>query len=171
MKNCPKCQAPIKDTATFCTNCGTPISQDGYQDTGAQNGMGNAYNSPKAVNSPVVYADPYDHTMEFDNKDISDNKVIAMAPYLLGIFGILIALLAAGNSPYVSFHVRQVIKFEVVSFLMWIAAIVFFWLVLPIIAAAIMSIVFFVIKIICFFQICSGKAKEPAIIRSLGFLK
>ena len=28
-----------------------------------------------------------------------------------------------------------------------------------------------VLKVICFFQICSGKAKEPAIIRSLGFLK
>ena len=170
MKNCPNCQAPMKDTATFCTNCGAQIAPD-HQNAGGQNGSGNPYNSPKASPSPVAYADPYDHTMEFDNQDISNNKVIAMAPYLLGIIGILIALLAAGSSPYVSFHVRQVVKFEVVSFLMWIAAIVFFWLILPILAAAIMSIVFFVIKIICFFQICSGKAKEPAIIRNLGFLK
>ena len=28
-----------------------------------------------------------------------------------------------------------------------------------------------VLKVICFFQICNGKAKEPAIIRGLGFLK
>lgn len=155
MKNCPNCQAPMSDTATFCTNCGTQVAQNA---------------APAQYAAPAY--DPYDHTAEFTSKDISDNKVFAMAPYLLGIFGILIALLAAGNSPYVSFHIRQVIKFEVASFLMWVAAIIFFWLLfLPVIAAAIMSIVFFVIKIICFFQICSGKAKEPAVIRNLGFLK
>lgn len=32
-------------------------------------------------------------------------------------------------------------------------------------------IILLVLRIISFFQICSGKAKEPAIIRSLGFLR
>ena len=48
--------------------------------------------------------------------------------------------------------------------------VLFFTVIVPI-AAAVMFIVFEVIAIICFFQVCQGKAVEPAIIRSLGFLK
>ena len=95
-----------------------------------------------------------------------------MLVYLMGAIGIIIALLAANNSKYVAFHVRQALKFTVVEILMWIAAVVTAWMFfIPVFAAAVMSLVFTVIKIICFFQICSGKAKEPAIIRSLKFLK
>ncbi len=54
---------------------------------------------------------------------------------------------------------------------MAICAVILCWTLIVPIAAAVMYIVFFVIRIICFFQICCGKAKEPVIIRSLGFLK
>ena len=43
-------------------------------------------------------------------------------------------------------------------------------IIVPIVGGVCLAIVL-VLKVICFFQICSGKAKEPAIIRSLGFLK
>ena len=62
--------------------------------------------------------DPYDHTAEFDPKDISDNKVICMLIYLTGAIGIFIALLASSTSQYVAFHVRQALKFLVVYSLM-----------------------------------------------------
>ena len=39
------------------------------------------------------------------------------------------------------------------------------------ITSCILIVVLTVIELICFFQVCSGKAKEPAIIRSLNFLK
>ena len=42
---------------------------------------------------------PADHTAEFAADDISKNKVTAMAAYMLGIIGIVIALLAAPESP------------------------------------------------------------------------
>ena len=61
--------------------------------------------------------DPYDHTSEFTAKDISDNKVIAMLVYLMGTVGIIIALLASKDSPYLSFHVRQALKFTVLEVL------------------------------------------------------
>ena len=51
-----------------------------------------------------------------------------------------------------------------------VAVVLAFTFIVPI-AAAIMYIVFEVIAIICFVQVCQGKAVEPAIIRSLGFLK
>ncbi|MCM1537737.1 MAG: hypothetical protein NC254_05000, partial [bacterium] len=56
----------------------------------------------------------------------------------------------------------------------------FFWLIpmvelvlmgIAAFAAAVCKAIIFVIRIIAFFQIAAGKAKEPAIIRSLKFLK
>jgi len=115
--------------------------------------------------------DPYDHTAEFDPKDVSENKVIAMLLYLLGAVGIVIALLAANSSKYVSFHLRQALKFLVAETLLSLATILLAFTFIVPIAAGVMITVLSVIKIICFFQICKGKAKEPAIIRSLSFLK
>ena len=45
------------------------------------------------------------------------------------------------------------------------------WTVIVPIAAAVVYVILLVLKVIAFFSICSGKAKEPAIIRNLGFLK
>ena len=151
MKICPKCNTQLDDNAIFCSNCG------------AQFGV------PQGQYATVY--DPYDHTAEFDAKDISDNKVISMLVYLMGWIGIVIALLGSHSSPYVSFHVRQALKFCVVEMLMALCTVILAWTFIVPIAFLIMEVVLFVIKIICFFQICSGKAKEPAIIRSLGFLK
>lgn len=167
MKTCPKCHAELADNAMFCTNCGTQLaSSDSNQQPKEPNY--NAYQPPYA-GTPIY--DPYDHTAEFDRKDISDNKVMAMLVYLLGWIGIVIALLGGQSSPYTAFHVRQALKFTVVETLMLICSLLLFITLIVPIACAVMEIVFFVIKIICFFQICSGKAKEPAIIRHLKFLK
>lgn len=162
MKNCNVCGQPMDDNAAFCTKCGTPFAQN-QANPGAQQ---QTYAQPAAA---VV--DPYDHTAEFDPKDISDNKVIAMLVYLLGAIGIIIALLAANQSAYAGFHVRQALKFTVAETLLFIiAGVLAFTIIVPI-AALICICVLEVIKIICFFQICGGKAKEPAIIRSLKFMK
>lgn len=148
MKVCPNCNAQIDDNSVFCSNCGTSMA-NGYQ----------------------ASFDPYNHTAQFDAKDISDNKVFAMLPYLLGTIGIIIALLASSTSQYVRFHIRQALKFTVCSILGGICALVLCWTFIVPIAYVILQLVFFVLKIICFFQICGGKAKEPVIIRDLGFLK
>ena len=91
--------------------------------------------------------DLFDHTADFDAADISDNKVFAMLPYLMSWIGIIITLLAGSASPYASFHVRQALKIQICTALLGI------------------------VNIICFFHVCAGKAKEPAIVRNLGFLK
>lgn len=157
MKYCPKCGAQMEDNALFCPNCGNNAQPNG---------------SP---NQAPVYAapepDPFDHTGEFDAKDISENKVLCMLVYLMGAIGIIYALLAGKDSKCVAFHVRQALKFEVVTILLGIVMALLFWtIIVPIVGGVCLAIVL-VLKVICFFQICSGKAKEPAIIRSLGFLK
>ena len=160
MKICPNCHAQLDDSSVFCTSCGTQF--------GAVPPQQNAV-PPQGAFAPAY--DPYDHTGEFDPKDISDNKVFAMLCYLMDFVGIIIALLATHSSKYTMFHVRQALKIIAVNTLMLICAFVLFWTLLVPLACVIMSVVLRVIKIICFFQVCSGKAKEPAIIRSLGFLR
>lgn len=157
MAYCKNCGARIPDDAGFCGECGAPVS----------GGAG----MPR-------YVDIYDHTADFDSEDISSNKVVAMAAYILGMVGIVIALLAAPGSKYAAFHSRQALKLSITNTLLTFVMVLLSWtLVVPplgIICIAIPSVcsaILWVVRIICFFQVCSGKAKEAPIIRSLGFLK
>ncbi len=148
---CPKCGKEIADGSVFCPECGANLQ-------GAA-----APEAKAAVN--------YDHTAEFDAKDISDNKCYALLLYLTGVVGIIIALLAAKDSEYLKFHTRQVIKYMVVSTILTLcAAILCITIIVPF-AAGVCLIIVFVLKVISFIQVCQGKAIEPAIIRDLGFLK
>ena len=169
MKNCPVCNAPLNDESVFCTQCGAPQQAQqapaGEQAAPAYTAPQNNYNNYAA---PVYAADPYDHTAEMDPKDISDNKVFAMCIYLMGWIGILVALLASKDSEYVKFHIRQALKIEVTNILIVVLAII---PILGWIAMGVCAIILVVLRIIAFFQICGGKAKEPGIIRGLGFLK
>ncbi len=162
MKTCPNCNAQIEDNAAFCTSCGTRFASEPAA----------APEQPAAPAAPAVPAvDPYDHTAEFDAKDISENKVIAMLVYLLGIIGVFIALIVGKSSPYAAFHVRQALKFTVLEAILAICAVVLIWTIVVPAAAGICSMILLVLKVIAFFQICSGKAKEPAIVREFSFLK
>ena len=152
MKICPNCHAQIDENVPFCPNCGAP------------QGTGRPYAAAPAF-------DPTDHTSEFDPRDISENKVVAMLPYLLDILGLIVAAMLAGSSAYVSFHIRQSLKLTVCTSLLGIAALLLAWTIIVPIIAAIASVILFVIRIICFVQICKGQAKEPAIVKNFSFLK
>ena len=186
MAFCTKCGAQVPDGSTFCTACGAtlaaaapapaPVPQQAapapapqpqaQQQNNFQQNMQQQYQ--QFQQAQAAPASSYDHTAEFDPKDISENKVYAMATYLLGVIGIVIALLASRDSKYAAFHVRQAMKLEMTSILLLVCCIVpiLGWLV-AIVGAAIIE----VLTIIAFFQVCSGKAKEPAIIRSFPFMK
>ena len=152
MKFCPNCHLTYDDTANVCGQCGGPLQV-----------------IPQQVPQAQPAYDPTDHTAEFNPRDISDNKVFAMLPYLMSFIGVIIALLAAPSSPFTMFHVRQGLKISVTSILVTIVgAIIPF---LGWIAAGICAVVILVVEIICFFRVCKGQAKEPPIIKNLGFLK
>ena len=152
MKICPHCNAAVEDNAVFCNSCGARIAVN---------------EAPQPQPQPEPKAS-YDHTAEFSPKDISNNKVIAMLVYLMGSIGVIIALLASHDSPYAAFHVRQALKYSVCELLLLVLVIIPFlgWL-----AMSVGFGIIFVCRIICFFQICSGKAIEAPIVRSFGFLK
>ncbi len=152
MAFCPNCGAQVEDGKPFCDKCGAPIQAQAQQPV---------YAVPIAVSQS-------DHTAEFDPQDISDNKVFAMVSYLLGVVGIIIALLAAQKSDYAMFHVRQALKLSICSFILIIIAIIPFlgWLV-----AGVGAIIIFVLQIIMFFNVCKGKAVEVPLVGDFKFLK
>ena len=94
-----------------------------------------------------------------------------MLVYLMGPIGIIIALLASSTSKYTAFHVRQALKFQVLSILSGLASVILFWTFIVPIAAGILAIALWVCKIIAFFSICKGKACEPHIVRKFNFLR
>ena len=149
MKFCPNCGTQLEGGAVSCPSCGAVFAKP----------------------APITYVDPTDHTREFDVGDISENKVYAMLPYVLGIVGVIIALIARNGSEYSAFHVRQYLKLAICEALVGIIAAVLAITVIVPIAAAICVIILLVVRIICFFQVCKGEAKEPAIVKNLGFLK
>lgn len=159
MRNTVRCSTPSAERSTVSAERST---------ASAERSTPSAECAVPPQQAFVPAYDPYDHTAEFDPKDISDNKVFAMLCYLMDFIGIIVALLATHSSKYTMFHIRQALKITVVSILSVFVLIIPFlgWIAFPILQGII-----WVIKIISFFQICSGKAKEPAIIRSFGFLR
>lgn len=180
---CSNCGTENHTNSDFCANCGMNLStqrsaqeaqnrndydpnmHNNFNQQGGAGAYGNQYNPN------MGYYDPYNHTSEFDRGDISQNKVFAMLPYLMGWLGVIVAMLAARESKYAGFHVRQSLKLTVVKTLLGIVALLLCWTVIVPIIAGIMYLVLWIIQIICFFSVCSGNAKEAPFVRSLNFLR
>jgi uncharacterized membrane protein len=110
----------------------------------------------------------FDHTAEFQRDDISDNKVFALLAYAFGIFGIIVAALAAPNSPFVKFHIRQEGKLVICGAILIILCVV---PILGWILAGIGSCILSIIAIIQFVRVCKNFATEAPIVRNFRFLK
>ena len=107
MKTCPNCHAQLDDSSIFCTSCGTQFGAVPPQQNAVppqqnavppqqnavppqQNAVPPQQNAVPPQQAFVPAYDPYDHTAEFDPKDISDNKVFAMLCYLMDFIGIIV---------------------------------------------------------------------------------
>lgn len=183
MKMCPNCRSQVNDEAVYCPVCGTgigvapqyiqqsaPRTEPPFQPVQP--------NQNPVYTPPVPYADPYDHTADFDAEDISENKVLAMLCYLLGPLGILMAQLSAGKSKYAAFHINQALKLTVAEILGLLALALgafILWeirlrmLVLFVVPVGLLGLV--ALHLFCFFLVSKGKAKEVYIVRNLKFLK
>lgn len=187
MKTCPNCGNQIADDAAFCNNCGvsvavnTQAASDNAQSVDMNAQASNTQQGPQPTpqpqpqaqqsygqapyQQPLVYSDPKDHTKEFDAQDIADNRIIAIAAYLFGIIGVLIAFIA--GTPFTRFHARNSLRISIAAIIILIPSIIPFlgWLVTGICAA-----ILGVIKIVAIVWACMGKAKELPIISDIGFL-
>ncbi|MCR5735744.1 MAG: zinc-ribbon domain-containing protein [Lachnospiraceae bacterium] len=157
MKTCPNCHTEVDDSNVFCPVCGTNI------DNPAQTAL-------------VSYKPDWDHTAEFDAKDISDNKVVAMLMYLTGLTGALLYfailwLIGKSKSEYLAFHVKENFKLSLVETLVALISIILCWTIIIPIAGLICEIILLVVRVICFVQCAKNESKEAAIIRGFKFLK
>lgn len=176
---CSVCGAEVADGAAFCTVCGASMAAPAQEAAPVVEPTPAPIPTPDPVynydptQTPYAEApvEPTDHTAEYDPKDISDNKVIAMLPYLMSTIGVIIALLASKESPYVGFHVRQALKIQVTMVLVAIVTVILCWTVIVPILGLICLLILLIVNIICFFSVCCGNAKEAPIVRSFGFLK
>ena len=151
MKTCNNCGAQVEDVAKFCPECGFKFG---------------AIAEPRAA-----VTDIYDHTSEFSPEDIANNKLYAILMYCVSLMGIIIGLLAAGDSPYVRFHVKQSLKLFICEVLLGLITAALFWTVIVGIVGSIAIVVLAVVDIICLVNACKGLAKEPPIVCKIGFLK
>ena len=154
MKLCPKCNTQLEDSAAFCPNCGTQFIPNAT-----------------VTQQPYVPVDSSDHTAEYDAADIQENKLFAAICYLFSYFGIIIALLAAKDSPFVRFHIRESLKLTICSTILSLLILVLFWTIIVPIVGGIAATVLLVVEIICFFRALKGRAVEAPIIKGLNFLK
>ena len=141
-----------------------PAPQPGFQ----QQPYGQAPYQQPQYQQPYVAFDPKDHTSEFDPKDIADNKLFAILPYLFSCIAGIIVGIYVKDSEFVKFHIKNSIRIDITAFLLLLICIIPFigWIV-----AIIGVMVLFVIDIIALVWAFQGKAKELPIIGSIGFLK
>ena len=146
----------------FCSNCGKEVPEGAATCPSCNATLTNA------AQPPVI--EPWDHTAEFDAQDISDNKVYALSAYLFSILGVLLCNVLAKESPYAQFHAREALKLDVVTIVVYLLACVLCWTCIAPVAGAVLILILFVVKVICFVQVCKGQAKEPWMIRSIKAL-
>jgi len=155
MKTCPHCGALIDENVKFCPTCGSAVAPAA---------------APEYSTAPMS-GDPYDHTHEFDPRDIADNKLYAILVYAGSLIGIIVALLAVPRSPYVSFHIRQSLKLAIAGVILAFLTVVLAWTIIVPFVGAICVVILLVVYVICFIRACKGKAIEAPIVRGIGFLK
>ena len=191
MKTCPNCNASLADDAIFCTNCGTnlgaapaaqaqPQPETQIQKPEAQMQPQQPVYQQAPPQQPVTpmpqaqpQPNPFDHTAEFSEAEVHDNKIFALSVYALSFIGIIIALLAksSDNSAYLRFHIKQQLMILISEVLIGVITAVLCWTCIVPIAAAGLLAFLEIVEIICFINVCRNKSIEPLLIRRLGFLK
>ena len=170
MRTCQKCGAPMDDGAIFCSNCG-------YQNASAETaGMGGSYSpsygQPSYQTPP--YAQPaydiYDKTASFDPKDISENKLYAVLPYLFSFLGVIAAGILAPKSEYVRFHIKQALKLYIMQAFALMLTVLLCWTLLVPFAGMIFALAVIISCIVAAVQVCSGKAVIPVLTRKFSSL-
>ena len=147
MTICSNCGATIQDGGAFCPVCGAPVTA-------------NPYSNPNY--EPI---DPKNHTNEFSEVEVSENKLIAALTYF-GIIGIIAAALINKDSAYVMFHIRQNLKLFFLETLSTILCI--FIITVPIVI--VFEFILFIVQIIGFIRTMRGKSIELPVVSAFGFL-
>lgn len=166
MKKCIFCGNEVEEDTTFCPECGRRIKEEKqpqhqeYVQSSAQVDyqQGNQNNQSYFNVQPQPQPKP------------STDKIFALVPYVCGILGSILAVLAAKDSQFVMFHVKQALKNDVVLSITTLIVALLAWTFVVPIAGGIFIIVLLVVKFIAFVGACKGQMNEMPIISKFDFL-
>ena len=182
MAFCEKCGIQVNDEVKFCPSCGAPVNKQEESNQDAKAGDFTA--KIQDLNQTA------DTTAKHDQKDIADNKTMAVFAY----FGplVLVPILAAPKSKFARFHANQglliligeIVYGVVQSVLLKVLRTIFPWdwtigylggrgMVYNILSSAlsIIWIVFGILAILGVLNALKGKAKELPIIGKIRIIK
>ena len=165
MKTCPNCHNQSADDTHSCPVCGTAL--DALTPPPAD-----YFQKKEPIRMPELIPadpapDPHDHTEEFDPFDIQEARLACMCAYLLGVPGIIIALLMCPHSGYARFHIRQALKLTVLETLTGLVSVILCWTFIIPILGALLLLVLFVVRFLCFADVCKSSAKDAPLLRNL----
>lgn len=177
MKYCTKCGTQCDDSANACSACGTlfnaPVQVNKNDHTAEFKKEDIEKNKFFALIPHVIAVLGLIQTVKISNiisvfQNLILGSSVNLTVFSLSIFGIIVSYMLAKDSEYACFHIKNAMKFTVLEAIIAVLSIV------PAVGAifyTVCIIICVVLRIIEFFNICGGKAKDPAIIRSMGFLK
>ena len=168
MKQCPNCRADIRDEALFCPICGTSIEE--FHSFPEPYPPQESFPFTPVYPNETAKENPLDKTKTFDSEDIARNKLVCMMVYLFDILGIFLGLLAAKDSPYVQFHIRESMKYSILEALIVFLSAVAVWTVVVPVVGVIALAVLTVFKAISFCRVCRSRAVETSLFGKIKFL-
>lgn len=112
----------------------------------------------------------WDKTELFSAEEVKEYRLTAVLIYLLGIFGIILALVTDRNSPYLKFHIAEELKITVVTAALAIFSVLLaFTFIVPVLCTAGIAACC-VINLISACKTLNGKSENAVIIRNLTIL-
>ncbi len=112
----------------------------------------------------------WDKTELFSDEEVKEYRLTAVLIYLLGIFGIILALVTDKSSPYLKFHITEGLKITVVTAVLAVISVLLaFTFIVPVLSGAGL-IVCSVINLISAYKTLEGKSENAVIIRNLTIL-
>lgn len=113
---------------------------------------------------------PWDKTELFSAEEVKGYRLTAVLIYLLGIFGIILALVTDKSSSYLKFHIAEGLKITVVTAaLAVISVLLAFTFIVPVLCAAGLAVCT-VINLISAYKTLKGKSENAVIIREFKIL-
>ena len=112
----------------------------------------------------------WDKTELFSETEAKEYRLVAVLVYLLGFFGIIIALLTDKDSSYLKFHINEELKITIAAAALTAISVVLSWtFVIPVISL-VGIIICTVVNLISAYFTLEGKSKNAVIIRNLTIL-
>lgn len=168
MKICPNCHNETEDLALSCPVCGTALDAIGHIPA-EEPSIYHAQQMPVMEITPPRTS-KHNRTADYSQTDIQENRIVCMCVYLLGVFGVIIALLMAPGSDYTRFHVNQSLKFTVLEALLAVISVLLFWTVLIPVLCALAMLVLMVAKLLCFVDVVKNQAVLSPVLHLIRFL-